>query len=46
MANKIQFEHLLNWKREQREQRKQKQRQQYLETKYGYKSQTNYPHEW
>jgi len=43
MANKIQFEYLLNWKREQR---KQKQRQQYLETKHGYKSQTNYPYDW
>jgi len=43
MANKIQFEHLLKYKKEQR---KLKQRQEYLETKYGYKSQNNYPYDW
>lgn len=43
MANKIQFEHLLRYKKEQR---KQKQKQEYLETKYGYKSQNNYPYDW
>ena len=31
---------------EERQLRKIKQREQYLETKHGYKSQTNYPHEW
>ena len=43
MANKIQFEHLLKHKKEQR---KQKQRSEYLETKHGYKSQNNYPYDW
>lgn len=43
MKNKTQFEHLCAWKKEQR---KLKQRQQYLETKHGYESQTNYPYDW
>ncbi len=37
MATLQQFEHREKWKKEQR---KQKQRQEYLETKHGYKSKT------
>ena len=42
MKNKIQF--LYN--REQKKKRKETQRKEYLETKYGYRTQNNYPYSW
>lgn len=42
MGNKIQF--LYN--REQKKKQKEFQRSEYLEKKYGYKSQNNYPYSW
>lgn len=41
--NKIQFEHLQRYKKQQR---KEIQRSEYLEFKYGFRSQNNYPYSW